>query len=56
MENQLRKQIKKLLLEEDVKLYELAQALTDKTGRAYSATALSHRIGRASITYCKESK
>lgn len=51
MENHLRKQIKKLLLEEDMKLYELAESLTEKTGRVYSATALSHRMGRGSITY-----
>lgn len=51
MENQLRKQLKMLLLQEDVKLYELAQAMTEKTGRVYTPTALSHRMGRATITY-----
>lgn len=40
-----------LLLQEDIKLYELAHAMTEKTGRTYTPTALSHRMARATITY-----
>ena len=51
MENQLRKQLKMLLLQEDIKLYELAEAMSNKTGKKYTSDSLSHRMTRSSITY-----
>lgn len=51
MENQVKKQLKMLLLQEDVKLYELARAMSEKIGKAYTSDSLSHRMARATITY-----
>lgn len=51
MENRVKKQIKNLLLDEDCLLKELAEKMTQKTGRKYTLDSFSHRIGRAKITY-----
>ncbi len=51
MENFVRKQIKILLLQEDMMLKELAAKLSDKLGKKYTPDSLSHKIARNSITY-----
>ena len=51
MENLVKKQIKRLLLEEDLKLKELAFLLSEKYEKKYSPDSLSHKIARNSITY-----
>ena len=51
MENRTRKQVKRLLLEENYMIKELAQMLTEKRGIKYSADSFSQRLRRASITY-----
>lgn len=51
MENYVKKQIKRLLLEEDLMLKDLAVEMSEKIGKTYSPSALSHKIARNSITY-----
>ncbi len=51
MENFVKKQIKLLLLQEDIKLKELAILMSEKTNKKYTPDSLSHKIGRNSITY-----
>ncbi len=51
MDNFVKKQIKILLLQEDMLLKELASELTKKIGKNYSPDSLSHKIARNSITY-----
>ena len=51
MENRVRKQVKKLLLEENLFLKELVEILSEKTGREYRPDSFSHRLARAKISY-----
>lgn len=51
MDNHVKKQIKILLLQEDVLLKELALELAQKTGKNYTPDSLSHKIARNTITY-----
>ncbi len=51
MENKVKKQIKTLLAQEDMKLFELANAISEKTNKKCTPDSLSHRMARASITY-----
>lgn len=51
MENQVRKQIKLLLVQEDLKLKDLAILLGERLGKNYSYDGLSHRIGRKTLSY-----
>ena len=51
MENRVRKQIRLLLLQEDLKLKDLAVLLGEHLGKNYSYDSLSHRIGRKSLSY-----
>ncbi len=51
MNNYVRKEIKKLLLEEDMMLKELASEMSQITDKNYTPDSLSHKIGRNSITY-----
>ena len=51
MQNYVKKQIKMLLLQEDMMLKELAAELTQKTEKNYTPDSLSHKISRNSITY-----
>lgn len=43
--------IKVLLSEQKVQQKELAQMLTEKSDKEYSASGLSHKIGRGTISY-----
>ena len=51
MINYAKKQIKMLLLQEDLLLKELAGEMSEKIGKTYSPSSLSHKISRNSITY-----
>lgn len=51
MKNRVRKQVKQLLLEENLFLKELVGMLSEKTGREYRADSFSHRLSRAKISY-----
>lgn len=51
MDNVLKKQIKRLLVEEDLKISELIPLLTEKTGHKYSYDSFIHRLQRATVTY-----
>ncbi len=51
MDNRVKKQIKKLLLEEDLKIVNLVPMLSEKTGKQYVYDNFIHRLGRATITY-----
>ena len=51
MDNHVKKQIKILLLQEDMLLKELASELSKKTDKNYTPDSLSHKIARNSITY-----
>ena len=51
MINHVKKQIKKLLLEEDLMLKDLAKEMSEKLNKTISPSSLSHKIGRNSITY-----
>ena len=51
MNLEVREQIKVLLVQRKMKLKELAQKLTKKTGKKYTENSLSQRLGRGSITY-----
>ncbi len=51
MENYVKKQIKILLLQEDMLLKELVPILSEKTGKPYSPGSLSHKIARNSLSY-----
>ena len=44
-------QVKVLLTYENVKLKELAQLMTDKTGKKYTPDGLSHKLNRGRLTY-----
>lgn len=47
----LKEQIKILLLERDMKMKDLAQALSEKREKPFSPTNLSARLKRGSLTY-----
>ncbi len=44
-------QIKTLLAQRAVKLKDLAQLLTERTGKPYTPNGLTHKLSRGSITY-----
>ena len=44
-------QVKVLLTYENVKLKELAQLMTDKTGKKYTPDGLSHKLNRRRLIY-----
>ncbi len=51
MENYVRKQVKILLLQEDMLLKELAAKLSERTDKTYTPDSLSHKIARNSLSY-----
>ncbi len=51
MDNQVKKDVKSLLVQEDIKLKELVELLTKKTGKIYSSSGLSHKLGREKLSY-----
>lgn len=51
MKLQVREQIKTLLAQEDIRLKELAEMITEKTGKNCSADSISHKLRRGSLTY-----
>ena len=51
MKLQVKEQIKTLLAQEDLKLKELAELITNKTGQKCSPDSLSHKLRRGSLTY-----
>lgn len=51
MDNQVKKDVKALLVQEDLKLKELVELLTKKTGKMYSSSGLSHKLGREKLSY-----
>ena len=51
MKVQSRNQVKVLLTYENVKLKDLATLLTEKTGKKYNPSGLSHKINRGRLTY-----
>lgn len=51
MNLQAKEQIKSLIAQKGVTLKKLAELLTTKTNKAYSASGLSHKLGRGTITY-----
>ena len=51
MKLQVKEQIKTLLAQEDLKLNELAELITNKTGQKCSPDSLSHKLRRGSLTY-----
>ena len=51
MKLQVKEQIKTLLVQEDIKLKELAAMITEKTGKKCAPDSLSHKLRRGSLTY-----
>ncbi len=51
MKLQVKEQIKTLLVQEDIKLKELAAMITKKTGKKCAPDSLSHKLRRGSLTY-----
>lgn len=51
MKLKVKEQIKVLLSQEGIKQKDLAAILSKKTGHFYSATNLSQKLGRGSLTY-----
>ena len=51
MKLQVREQIKTLLAQENVKLKELAQLMTEKTGKKYTYGSLHNKLSRGTISY-----
>lgn len=51
MDNQVKKDVKTLLVQEDIKLKELVELLTQKTGKIYSSSGLSHKLAREKLSY-----
>jgi len=47
----VREQVKALIAQENIKLKELGELLTKKTGNKYEASNFSHRLGRGTVTY-----
>ena len=51
MKVQSKHQVKVLLTYEGVKLKDLASMMTEKTGKKYNPSGLSHKINRGRLTY-----
>ena len=51
MENRVKKQLKHLLLEEDLKIKDIVPKLAEKTGKQYAYDSFIHHLKRATITY-----
>ena len=51
MRLQVKEQIKTLLAQEDLKLKDLAEMISQKTGKNCSPDSLSHKLRRGSLTY-----
>lgn len=51
MKLQAREQVKTLLAQKGIKLKDLAQELSIKTGKSYSLSGISHRLSYGSVTY-----
>lgn len=51
MENRLKKQVKHLLLEEDLKITQLLPLLSQKRKKDYDYGSFIQRIGRETVTY-----
>lgn len=51
MENRVKKQVKMLLLQEDLTLKALGRKLEEATGKKYAIDSFSHRLSRESLTY-----
>lgn len=51
MKLQVKEQIKTLLAQEDLKLKELADMISEKTGKKCAPDSLSHKLRRGSLTY-----
>lgn len=51
MKLQVKEQIKTLLVQENIKLKELATMITEKTGKKCAPDSLSHKLRRGSLTY-----
>jgi len=51
MKLKVKEQVKVLLSQEGIKQKDLAAILSEKTGHFYSATNLSQKLGRGSLTY-----
>lgn len=51
MKLQVKEQIKTLLAQEDLKLKELAELISNKTGKKCTPDSLSQKLRRGSLTY-----
>lgn len=51
MKLHVKEQIKTLLAQENVRLKELAEMISDYTGKKCTPDALSHKLRRGSLTY-----
>ena len=51
MKLQVKEQIKTLLAQEDLKLKELAEMVTNRTGQKCSPDSLSHKLRRGTLSY-----
>lgn len=51
MQLQVKEQIKILLTQEKLKLKQLAEKISQRTGKKCSPDALSHKLGRGTLTY-----
>ena len=51
MEYRVKKQIKHLLLEEDLKIKDIVPMLAEKNGRKYEYNSFIHRLRRGTILY-----
>lgn len=51
MESRVKKQLKHLLLEEDLKIKDLMPLLKEKKGKEYSYNSFVQRLTRAAISY-----
>ena len=47
----IREQIKTLLAQEGLKIKDLSELITQKTGKPYSAGAISQKLNRGTMTY-----
>ncbi len=51
MKLQVKEQVKTLLAQKGIKHKQLAQILSEKTGRKYTPSNLSHRLTSGTVTY-----
>ena len=51
MKLQIKEQIKTLLAQEGLKLKDLAEMITQRTGKKCAPDSLSHKLRRGSLTY-----